>query len=188
MSSADQDKPTGKPGQRNRKAERRRQKSASPQSRAPDQLASPEPDHLLSPEPESLKSPQPDRQPDAGKRIDAVAAPTVASPIPPVAPPDASPVGAAAPAAAAPVSMQTIANAYRDYTRKSLAETTCFVEQLTGARSLDKAMEIQTEFARQAYATFVAQSQKICELHGELAKQALKPLERLVTKAGRDAR
>src|SRR5665213_4579794 len=186
MSSAHQDNPTGKPGQRNRKAERRRQKSASPQS--PAVPASREPERLLRPEPSRLKSPGPDQRAKAKAPIDTMVASAVASPIPPVAPPDASPVGAAAPAAAAPVSMQTIANAYRDYTRKSLAETTCFVEQLTGARSLDKAMEIQTEFARQAYATFVAQSQKICELHGELAKQALKPLERLVTKAGRDAR
>jgi hypothetical protein len=186
MSSTDQDKPTGKPGQRSRKADQRRQKSASGQAPKPDQPPNPEPDRLLSPAPDQLKRPEPDQQPKAEARIDAVVASTATAAIPAVAPPDASPV--AAPAAVAPVSMQTIANAYRDYTRKSFEETTCFFEQLTGVRSLDQAIEIQTEFAKRAYATFVAQSQKICELHGELAKQTFKPLERLVSRTTPDAR
>jgi hypothetical protein len=187
MSSTDRDKPTGKPGQRSRKAEQRRQKSASGQAPKPDQPRGPEPDQLLSPAPDQL-SPEPDQQPEAEVRIDTVVASTETAALAAVAPPDASPVGAAAPPAAVPVSMQTIANAYRDYTRKSFEETTSFVEQLTGVRSLDKAMEIQTEFVRQVYATFVAQSQKICELHGELAKQTFRPLERLVSKTTPDAR
>ena len=61
-------------------------------------------------------------------------------------------------------------------------------ERLTGARSLDKAIEVQRDFAKQAYATFVAETQKIGELHGELAKQTLKPLERLVAKASKAGR
>jgi hypothetical protein len=94
----------------------------------------------------------------------------------------------AARADAAPISLRTIANAYGDYTLKSLEETRCFVERLTGARSLDKAIEVQRDFAKQAYATFVAETQKIGELHGELAKQTLKPLERLVAKASKAGR
>ena len=188
MSNTNQDKPTGKSGQRNRKAEQLRQKAASQQGPKPDQPRSPEPDRLLSPKPDQLKSPGPDWQPDAKARIEAVVASTEAAVIPAAAPPTASPVSAAAPPDAVPVSMQTIANAYRDYTRKSFEETTSFVEKLTGVRSLDKAIEIQTEFAKQAYATFVTQSQKICELHSELAKQTFKPLERLVSKTTPDAR
>ena len=47
------------------------------------------------------------------------------------------PAGAAAPAdsiaaATVPVSVQTIANAYGNYTMKSLEETRSFVERLTG--------------------------------------------------------
>src|SRR5882672_7852949 len=71
----------------------------------------------------------------------------------------------------APVSLQTIANAYRDYTRKSIEEFGSFVEQLSGVRSLDKAMTVQSEFVKRAYETSVAESQKICELHNRLAKQ-----------------
>ncbi|MGZ5876416.1 MAG: phasin family protein [Bradyrhizobium sp.] len=92
-------------------------------------------------------------------------------------------MGAGAPADNFPISIQTIANAYGDYTKKSLQETRSFLEKLMGARSLDKALEVQTEFAKQTYETFVAESQKICGLYGELAKQAYKPWESLVAKA-----
>jgi hypothetical protein len=82
----------------------------------------------------------------------------------------------------APVSLQTIANAYRDYTRKSLEEFGSFVEQLSGVRSLDKAMTVQTEFVKRAYENSVAESQKICELHNRLAKQTLDPFKGLTGK------
>ena len=75
------------------------------------------------------------------------------------------------------MSLQTIANAYRDYTRKSLEDFGSFVEQLSGVRSLDKAMTVQSEFVKRAYETSVAESQKICELHNRLAKQTLDPFK-----------
>jgi len=101
---------------------------------------------------------------------------------------DTDPIGADEPPDLAPVSFQTIANAYGDFTRKSLEQTRSFVEKLSGTRSLDKAMEVQSEFAKQAYATFVAESQKICKLHSELARQSFKPLEHMVAKSTRAAR
>ncbi|MBU6462261.1 MAG: phasin family protein [Bradyrhizobium sp.] len=100
---------------------------------------------------------------------------------------DAAPIIDAAPAASqpaepaassaetAPVNMQTIANAYRDYARKSFQENSFFVEKLMGVRSFDKAVEVQTDYARQAYANFVADSQKICGLYTELARQTFSP-------------
>ena len=54
-----------------------------------------------------------------------------------------------------------IAAAYGDYTKKSFEDTKLFVEKLCGARSLDKAIEVQTEFAKTAYETFVTKSQTI---------------------------
>jgi Phasin protein len=74
-----------------------------------------------------------------------------------------------------PISIQTIANAYGDYTRKSLLESRSFVEKLMAVRSLDQAIEVQTEFTRQSYANFVAESQKICELYREFARQIFQP-------------
>src|SRR6202012_5380619 len=82
-----------------------------------------------------------------------------------------------------PISIQAIANAYRDYTRKSFQESGSLVEKLMDVRSFDKAMQVQTEFVRQAQADFVAQAQKIYELYCELAKQSLKPWSGFTGKA-----
>lgn len=101
---------------------------------------------------------------------------------------DTGPVGARAAPTTAPVSLQTIANAYGDYTRRSLEETRSFVEKLKGVKSLDKAVEVQTEFAHHTFEIFVAESRKIYGLHRELARQTLKPLEGLMNKPTRDQR
>jgi len=78
--------------------------------------------------------------------------------------------------------VQAIATAYGDYAKKSFEDTKSFVEKLSRVKSLDKAMEAQTEYARSAYETFVAESQKIAGLYGDLAKQNFKPYEGLVAK------
>ena len=49
-------------------------------------------------------------------------------------------------------------------------------------KSLDKVIEVQTEFAKSAYEAFVAESQKIAGLYTDLAKQTFKPLEGIVAK------
>jgi hypothetical protein len=77
---------------------------------------------------------------------------------------------------------QAIATAYGDYTKKSFEDTKSFVEKLSGAKSFDKVIEIQTEFAKTAYETFVKESQKITALYGDLAKQSYKPFGSLVAK------
>ena len=77
---------------------------------------------------------------------------------------------------------QSIATAYGDYTKKSFEDTRSFVERLSGAKSLDKAIEIQADFAKATYDTFVAESQKIGALYGDLAKQSYKPFAELVAR------
>ena len=78
--------------------------------------------------------------------------------------------------------LQAIASAYGDYTKKSFEDTKSFVEKLSGVKSIDKAIEVQTEYAKSAYETFVAESQKIAGLYSDLAKQTFKPLEGMVAK------
>jgi hypothetical protein len=185
MSTTHQSKGGGKPGQRSRKADQRSQKA--------DQQRSPKLD-------------QPDAKEQIGETVastdastmGAVAladAPSISAVAPADVPPigavalaDAPSIGAVAPAHSFPISIQTIANAYGDYTKKSFEQTKSFVEKLSGARSLDKVIEIQTEFAKQAYETFVAESQKIRELYSGLAKQTFKPFEGLVARATPGAR
>jgi phasin family protein len=77
---------------------------------------------------------------------------------------------------------QAIASAYGDYTKKSFEDTKSLVEKLSSVKSLDKALEVQTEYAKSAYETLVAESQKIAGLYTDLAKQTLKPYEGLIAK------
>ncbi|NOJ49265.1 phasin family protein [Bradyrhizobium archetypum] len=78
--------------------------------------------------------------------------------------------------------VQAIATAYGEYAKKSFEDTKSFVEKLSGVKSLDKALEAQTEFARSSYEAFVAEAQKIAGLYTDLAKQTVKPYEGLVAK------
>jgi hypothetical protein len=68
-----------------------------------------------------------------------------------------------------------IATAYGDYTKKSFEDTKLFVEKLCGVKSFDKAIEVQTEFAKTACETFATESERIGVLYGDLAKQSYKP-------------
>ncbi|MEH2518640.1 hypothetical protein V1279_004213 [Bradyrhizobium sp. AZCC 1610] len=196
MSNTDQGKPTGKSGRRKGKGERGKKaisQESLPESPAPAQPLSPDQDQeLQQPQPDHAESPKVDQQP----AVEEPAVAVVASPEPqpaaapsPSEPSPAEPVSAESvsaepsPAEPAPVSLQTIANAYRDYTRKSFEEFGSFVEQLSGVRSLDKAMTVQTEFVKRAYETSVAESQKICELHNRLARQTLDPFKGVTGKA-----
>jgi phasin family protein len=78
--------------------------------------------------------------------------------------------------------VQAIASAYGDYTKKSYEDTKSLVEKLSGVKSIDKAIEAQTEFAKSAFESFVAESQKIATMYTDLAKQTFKPYEGLVAK------
>ena len=78
--------------------------------------------------------------------------------------------------------IQAIATAYGDYSKKSYEDTKSYVEKLSGVKSLDKAIEVQTEYAKSAYESFVAESQKIAGLYTDLVKQAYRPLEGVVAK------
>src|SRR6476661_7051031 len=88
------------------------------------------------------------------------------------------------PVSAEPVvaSLATIANAYGAYTGKSVELTWSFLEKLAAVRSLDKAFEVQTEFAKQAFETFLAESRKIHELHSEFARQRVVQFEGFVAR------
>jgi hypothetical protein len=72
---------------------------------------------------------------------------------------------------------QTIAAELVDYSKKSFEDGTKVMEKLLGAKSLDKAIEIQTDYAKTAYEGFVAQATKIGELYADVAKETYKPFE-----------
>jgi hypothetical protein len=78
---------------------------------------------------------------------------------------------------------QAIAAEATEYSKKSFETGNAAIEKLVAAKSLEKAIEIQTDYAKQAYEGFVAQATKIGELYAEVAKDAYKPYESIVAKA-----
>ena len=78
---------------------------------------------------------------------------------------------------------QAIATEVADYSKKSFEHGTTTLESLLGAKSLEKAIEIQTDYAKSAYEGFVAEATKISELYAELYKDAYKSFESVAAKA-----
>jgi hypothetical protein len=184
MTTTNKEKPSGKPRQRSQKGSQRGQKPEPQQSPKLDQRD----EDRISQMGASTDTPTDGAAATANGTSVGAAAPANVPSIGAAAPADALSIDAAAPADDCPVSIQTIANAYVDYTRKSLQESRSFVEKLMGVRSFDNAIEVQTEFARQTLANFVAGSQKICELYGELATQMVRPWEGLAAKVAQAGR
>jgi hypothetical protein len=78
---------------------------------------------------------------------------------------------------------QAIAVEVADYSKKSFEEGSAAFEKLLGAKSLDKAIEVQTTYFKGAYEAFVAQATKLGTLYSDVAKDAYKPYEGVIAKA-----
>jgi hypothetical protein len=78
--------------------------------------------------------------------------------------------------------VQQIAVESVDYTKKAFEDGSSTIEKLVGAKSLEKAVEIQQDYVKNAYESFVAQATKIGELYVDLAKEAYKPYEGYLAK------
>jgi hypothetical protein len=80
-------------------------------------------------------------------------------------------------------SAQAIATEIADYSKKSFEESTSALEKLFGVKSIEKAIELQTEYAKSAYEGFVAEATKIGEMYTAMAKETYKPFEFMMAKA-----
>ena len=78
---------------------------------------------------------------------------------------------------------QAIAVEVVDYSKKSAESTAAAWEKLMGAKSLEKAIEVQTEYLRSSYEDFVAEASKLGALYVDLAKETYKPFDALLSKA-----
>jgi hypothetical protein len=78
--------------------------------------------------------------------------------------------------------VQAIATELADYSKKSFEEGTQAFEQLLGTKSVEKAIELQQVYFKNAYEGFVTQATKIGALYADLVKETYKPFEGYVTK------
>ena len=78
--------------------------------------------------------------------------------------------------------LQSIAAETADYSRKSFETGAAAAEKLLAAKSVDKAVEVQQNYAKEAYEAYVGQVTKFGELYADVAKDAFKPFEAQIAK------
>jgi len=78
--------------------------------------------------------------------------------------------------------LQQIATEATEFTKKSMESSNGLFEKLSGVKTLDKAIEIHTDFAKSAYEAMVAQATKMGELYTAIAKDVYKPVEEAFAK------
>jgi hypothetical protein len=80
-------------------------------------------------------------------------------------------------------SWQAIAAEVVDYSKKSFEDSTAAMEKLFGAKTLEKAFEVQADYVKSTYEGFVSEATKLGDLYSDLAKETYKPFEGLINKA-----
>ncbi|ALK09241.1 phasin family protein [Blastochloris viridis] len=80
--------------------------------------------------------------------------------------------------------VQAIAVEVADYSKKSFEQSSAAAEKLLGAKSLDKAFEIQSDYVKAAYEGLISQATKLGALYTDLAKEACKPYENVFSRFG----
>ena len=78
--------------------------------------------------------------------------------------------------------LQAIAARVTDYSKMAFEDATRAFEQMVGAKSLESVIEIQSQYAKKAYDTWVAEASKLGEMYAAVARDAYKPAEKAVTK------
>ena len=79
-------------------------------------------------------------------------------------------------------SVQAIATETADYSKKAFEQSSAVLEKLVGVKTLDKALEIQSDYAKSAYEGYVAFASKVGELVTDLARESAKPYEAMFAK------
>jgi hypothetical protein len=72
---------------------------------------------------------------------------------------------------------QAIAAEITDYSKKAFEDATRAFEQLVGVKSVEQAIEIQSQYAKKAFENYIAEVSKLGEMYVGLARSAYKPLE-----------
>jgi hypothetical protein len=75
---------------------------------------------------------------------------------------------------------EAIAVEIADFSKKQFEANSAAFEKLVGVKTLDKAIEVQADFAKQSFEGFVAHSTKVGQLVSNLTKEAMKPVETAV--------
>jgi len=77
---------------------------------------------------------------------------------------------------------QAISAQFTDYSKKAFEDGTRAFEQLIAAKSVEQAIEIQSQYAKKACETYIAEMSKLGEMYVAIARDAYKPVEQAFSK------
>jgi phasin family protein len=69
-----------------------------------------------------------------------------------------------------------------DYSKKAFDDGIHAWQQLLGVKSVDQALEIQTQYAKRSYDTYMAEMSKLGEMCVSLARNAYRPVEQTIAR------
>jgi hypothetical protein len=69
-----------------------------------------------------------------------------------------------------------------DYTKRAFEDATRAFEQLAGSKSVEQAIQIQSQYVKKAYDTWVTEASKLSEMYVGMARDAYKSVEQAVAK------
>ncbi|GAB5511873.1 MAG: phasin family protein [Hyphomicrobiales bacterium] len=81
--------------------------------------------------------------------------------------------------------VQALAAETQDYSKKAMETGSAAMEDLLAAKSLDKAVEVQSDYVKTAYEAFVGQATKVNEMFVDMAKESYKPYEGVFAKVAK---
>ena len=73
---------------------------------------------------------------------------------------------------------QAIVSEFTNYSKRAVEDGTRAFEQLVGVKSVEHAIEIQSQYVKKAYEGHIAEMTKLGEMYVSVAQSAFKPLAR----------
>jgi hypothetical protein len=77
---------------------------------------------------------------------------------------------------------QAIAAELTGYSKRAFEDSTRTFEQLVGAKSVEQAIEIQSQYAKRSYDAYMAQVSKLGEMYAGMARNAYQPVKAAIAK------
>jgi phasin family protein len=72
--------------------------------------------------------------------------------------------------------LQAIASEFANFSKAAMENHAAAAEKLMGAKSMEKALEVQSEYMKSAYERYIAHATKLGELYSGLAREMYGPL------------
>jgi hypothetical protein len=78
--------------------------------------------------------------------------------------------------------LQALTSRITDNAKSAFEDATRTLQKVVGAKSLEQIVEIQTQYVKRSYDTFVAEAPKVGELYWAVVQDAYAPFERAFAK------